>query len=82
YNYEKGYPIEKLSDGSYKYNGSFLGVEDSIVLDDEDIGDDIPKILYKFVEDAVHLYYFDLSDDSTYITLKDSDIEKVDTPRQ
>ncbi len=82
YNYEKGYPIEKLSDGSYKYNGSFLGVEDSIVLDDEDIGDDIPKILYKFVEDAVHMYYFDLSDDSTYITLKDSDIEKVDTPRQ
>ena len=80
YSYEKG-RVEELSDGTYKYNGSFLGVENSIKFD-ENIGKESPKVLYAFAEKAVHLYYFDLSDDSTYMTLRQSDIDKKSNLRE
>lgn len=76
YNYEYN-AVELLSDGTYRYNGS----EDSIKFDDN-VGIDLPKVIYEFAERAVRPYYFDISDDSTYITLMESDIKATDNLRR
>ncbi len=70
YNYEKGM-VEKTSDGSFKYNGSFMVSEKEEYNDNWELTDAINH----FAEMAVHEQYIDLSDVDSYITLDQKDID-------
>ena len=72
YQYEKG-TVEEQEDGTYRYTGSFLGVQK-----DEFVSAwDLTEAMNYFAEQAVQPLYFDMSDTFTYLTLSDSDISKT-----
>lgn len=65
YNYEKGL-VEEQSDGSYRYKGPYglLGQKESY-----DSLWDLTDATQYFAEQAVHEYFFDMSDEFTYRSL-------------
>lgn len=69
YEYEKGM-VEKQPDGSFRYNGSFTMEQKTKYSDIWDLTD----AENYFAERAVHEGVFDLSDQFTYLTLSDKQI--------
>ena len=67
YNYEKGM-VEKQSDGSYRYIGSFVVSRKELYNSAWDLSDAI----HYFAEQAVQPGYFDLSNEYTVLTLSDT----------
>jgi hypothetical protein len=76
YNYEKG-TVEKQSDGTYRYTGSFMVKQK----DKYDSAWDLTDAINYFADQAIQELYFDVSDESTYRTLKDATLEKYKNPR-
>ena len=72
YNYEKGM-VEKQSDGSYRYTGSFLVSQKEKYNSAWDLTDAVNY----FAEQAVQSGYFDLSNEFTSLTLTDSVIDNT-----
>ncbi len=68
YDYEKGM-VEIQSDGSYRYSPSF----EISTKENYDSNWDLTEDLNHYAEMAVHQLYFDQSDESTYITLRETD---------
>ncbi len=60
YQYEKG-TVEEQEDGTYRYTGSFLGVQKDEFVSAWDLTD----AMNYFAEQAVQLLYFDMSDTFT-----------------
>ncbi len=73
YNYEKG-KVEKTSNGSYIYNGSFNKGESK----EYDNYWELTAMINKCSEEAVFEKYIDLSNPDSYITLSKNYIEKKD----
>lgn len=71
YNYEKG-KVEKQSDGSFRYSGSFSMEKKEKFNDTWDLTDAINY----FSDAVVQRGYFDLSDQFNYLTLTDENISK------
>ena len=72
YNYEKGM-VELQADGTYRYIGSFLVTQKETY----DSAWDLTDAMYYFAEQAVQTGHFDLSDEFTTLTLKDSLIDNT-----
>ncbi len=68
YDYEQGM-VEIQSDGSYRYSPSF----EISTKDNYDSAWDLTEDLNHYAELAVHQLYFDQSNESTYITLSETD---------
>lgn len=76
YNYEKG-TVEIQDDGSFRYTGSFVLTDKTKFNSAWDLTD----AMYYFAEQAVQELYFDMSDQYTYRTLKESVIESTNNLR-
>ncbi len=71
YNYEKG-TVEEQSDGTFTYNGSFIPAKKDKYNDTWGL----TQATNYFAEQLVQTGYFDLSDQSNYITLSEDDLQK------
>lgn len=67
--------VEKLSDGSFRYNGNLRGIEVKPIYHD---GWDLNDAVEYFADAYIELKDFDLSVVSSYLTLDDSIIKQVD----
>ena len=76
YNYEKGM-VEKQSDGTFRYNGSFHVAQK----EEYNSAWDLTDAMNYFAEEAVQRYYFDLTDEFTYLTLSDDLLESTSNLR-
>ncbi len=76
YNYEKG-TVEKQSDGTYLYTGSFM-VDNKTRYDSEW---DLTDAFNYFAQQAIHEMYFDMSDEASYLTLEENVLENTKNPR-
>ena len=74
--YEQGV-VEKQSDGSFRYTGSMAVSQKQRINSSWDLADAINY----FANLAVQELYFDLSDEFTYTSLRDEDIQKVENLR-
>ena len=77
YEYEKGL-VEKQENGSYRYSGALI-VDQNVKYDS---AWDLTDAVNYFAEAAVHKHYFDMSDEFTYLSLTDEDLEKYTNLRQ
>lgn len=77
YEYEKGL-VEKQENGSYRYSGALI-VDQNVKYDS---AWDLTDAVNYFAEAAVHRHYFDMSDEFTYLSLTDEDLEKYPNLRQ
>ena len=64
YNYEKGV-VEVQGNGGYRYTGSFIVSQKTKF----DSNWDVMDAINYFAESAVHRYYFNMSDEFTYLSL-------------
>ena len=76
YEREKGM-VEETSKGTYKYTGSFVVDEKEEYNDNWDLTD----AMNHFAEAAVHEYYLDMSEEESYLTLKQEDIDSTENLR-
>ena len=76
YDYERGM-VEKQTDGSYRYTGSFIVSQK----EKYDSAWDLADACNYFAEQAIQPLYFDLSEEFTVLTLKDSVIENTSNLR-
>lgn len=77
YEYEKGL-VEKQENGGYRYSGSLV-VDQNIKYDSTW---DLTDAVNYFAEAAVHKHFFNMSDEFTYLSIKDDDLEKYPNLRQ
>ncbi len=69
--------VEQQTDGSYRYNGSYIVKQKEKYESNWDLMDAIDY----FAEDAVHELYFDLSDDFTILSLNKETINNTENLR-
>lgn len=77
YEYEKGM-VEKQENGGHRYSGSFV-VDQSIRYDSTW---ELTDAVNYYAEAAVHRHYFDMSDEFTYLTLRQEELDKSLNLRQ
>lgn len=75
--YESG-TVEKQKDGSYRYTGSFLVNKKTEYNSNWDVNDAIDYFARLSVQD----WYFDMSDEYTYLTMEDSILKSHDNLRK
>ena len=77
YKVEEGL-VERQENGEYRYSGAFV-VDQNIKYES---AWDLTENLNRYAEAAVHKHFFNMSDEFTYLSMTDEDLEKYPNLRQ